>query len=103
MALSTKIIIGLAAIAVIELIALILTWVHEDDVKVVRPPNDFDNYILEVLRQKYDAALIRYQDLKVKLDQVTPEYFDVTYNEFKAVETELNMFRERIALEQKRA
>ncbi len=103
MALTTKIILGLIIIEVIELIVIIMTWVRTDDVKVVRPPNDFDKYIVDVLREKYEDALTRYHDLKVKLDQVSPKYFDVTYREFKAAETELNMFRERIALEQERA
>lgn len=91
----------LGALQIIEIILFLgrKTAVSET---VVRPPDDFDEYIYQNLITKYDAALCLYHDLQNKLKEVPVEYFDTTFQECKAVEATLEMYRARIALEQKR-
>lgn len=85
--------LGIFAAVVIVVIIGMYLWVHSADIKInVKDPT----YTKEMLYKERDELMQRYHDVHTKVKELTGDYFDLAFEEYKALERELEINRMRI-------
>ena len=93
------IIISAMIVGIIALMYFAYRFLHRNDFK--KDSVALDDFIKQSLNDEREWLMLRYNDLRTKMNEVPPEYSDIVYREYKNIEEKLEINRARFIQEMK--